>query len=240
MTDAAAADRLPSFVTVAPGVLAFQRALVWLAGASIAIVFVEPSPYELVTLITAVMFFATGLRLRLMFIPLVLLLVLLNIGYTIAAVPLLDQSNIASWIATSWYMAVTVIVFAMVLSEDTSARLDMLRRGLIVGAMIAALSAVAGYFNLVPGGRDLLTLYDRGRGTFKDPNVLGAFLILPSLFVLQSVVSDRFSKSLRSRDCTWRDGARDPAGVFPRRMGWAGSYVGFHAGNDGADQPLQR
>jgi hypothetical protein len=198
MTDAAAADDLPSFVTVTPGVLALQRALVWLAGASIAIVFVEPSPYELVTLVAAVLFFATGLRLRLMFIPLVLLLVLLNIGYTIAAAPLLDQSNIASWIATSWYMAATVIVFAMVLSEDTSARLDMLRRGLIVGAMIAAISAVAGYFNVVPGGHDLLTLYERGRGTFKDPNVLGAFLILPSLFVLQSVVSDRFAKSLRS------------------------------------------
>ena len=57
---------------------------------------------------------------------------------------------------------------------------------------------MAGYFNLVPGGRDLLTLYDRARGTFKDPNVLGAFLILPALFVLQSVVSDRLGKSLRS------------------------------------------
>jgi hypothetical protein len=52
--------------------------------------------------------------------------------------------------------------------------------------------------NLVPGGHDLLTLYDRARGTFKDPNVLGAFLILPALFVLQSVVSDRPGKSLRS------------------------------------------
>ena len=64
--------------------------------------------------------------------------------------------------------------FAMVISEDTEARLDMLRRGLIVGGLIAATSAVAGYFNLVPGGYDLLTLYGRGRGTFKDPNVLGA------------------------------------------------------------------
>ena len=87
-------------------------------------------------------------------------------------------------------MAVTVIFFAMVMSEDTEARLDMLRRGLIVGALIAALAGIAGYFNLVPGGRDLLTLYDRARGTFKDPNVLGAFLILPALFALQSVVSD--------------------------------------------------
>jgi hypothetical protein len=82
-----------------------------------------------------------------------------------------------------------------VLSEDTLARLDMLRRGLIVGAMIASLAAIGGYFNLVPGGHDLLTLYDRARGTFKDPNVLGAFLILPALFALQSVVTERFAKA---------------------------------------------
>jgi hypothetical protein len=86
----------------------------------------------------------------------------------------------------------------MVVSEDTEKRLDMLRRGLIAGAMIAATLAVAGYFNLVPGGRDVLTLYDRARGTFKDPNVLGAFLILPALFALQSVVSERFGKAFRS------------------------------------------
>jgi hypothetical protein len=85
----------------------------------------------------------------------------------------------------------------MVISEDTAARLDMLRRGLVVGAMIAATLGIAGYFNLVPGGHDLLTLYDRARGTFKDPNVFGAFLILPALLVLQSVVSDRFGKSFR-------------------------------------------
>jgi len=86
----------------------------------------------------------------------------------------------------------------MVVSEDTEARLEMLRRGLIVGAMIASLAAIGGFFNLVPGGHDLLTLYERGRGTFKDPNVLGAFLILPALFLLQSVVSDRPGKALGS------------------------------------------
>src|SRR5580700_9907229 len=196
MTYAATAEGFPS-VTAAPGVLALQRALVWLVGASGAIVFIEPSPYELVTLAATILFFATGLRLRLAFMPLLLLLVLLNIGYSIGAIPFIEQSDVANWIATSWYMAVTVIFFAMVVSEDTVARLDMLRRGLIVGGMIAALSGIAGYFNLVPGGHDLLTLYERARGTFKDPNVLGAFLILPSLFVLQSIVSDGFGKSFR-------------------------------------------
>jgi hypothetical protein len=135
---------------------------------------------------------------RLVFIPLLLLLFLLNLGYTISAIAVMDRPNVPNWVATSWYMAVTVIFFAMVISEDTAARLDMLRRGLIVGAMIAAIAGIAGYFNLVPGGRDLLTLYDRARGTFKDPNVFGAFLVLPALFALQSAVSDKLGKSFRN------------------------------------------
>jgi len=198
MAYAATAGEFPLPATAAPGVCALQRALIWLAGASVAIVFVEPSPYELVTATAIVLFFATGLRLRLAFMPLLALLVAVNVGYSIGAVPLLEQSVVFSWVATSWYMALTVIFFAMVLSEDTAARLDMLRRGLIVGAMIASVAAIGGYFNLVPGGHDLLTLYERARGTFKDPNVLGAFLILPALFALQSVVLDRFGKALRN------------------------------------------
>jgi hypothetical protein len=198
MSYTATAGDFSTSVTAAPRLVMLQRALVWLVGASGAIVFFEPSPYELATFVAAVIFIATGLRLRLVFMPLLLLLFLVNIGYTISAVPVLDKSEVANWIATSWYMAITVIFFAMVVSEDTAARLDMLRRGLIVGALIAATVGVAGYFNLVPGGHDLLTLYERARGTFKDPNVLGAFLILPALFVLQSVVSDRAGKAFRS------------------------------------------
>jgi hypothetical protein len=198
MAYTATAGGFPPSATSAPRVIALQRALVWLVGASGAIVFIEPSPYELMTLTAAVLFFATGLRLRLVFMPLLLLLFLLNVGYSIGAIPFLDKSEVANWIATSWYMAFTVIFFAMVVSEDTAARLDMLRRGLVVGALIAAVAGIAGYLNLVPGGHDLLTLYERARGTFKDPNVLGAFLILPALFVLQSVVSDGFGKSFCS------------------------------------------
>ena len=198
MAYAATVQGSHSLVTSAPRLLALQRALVWLVAASCAIVFVEPSPYELATLTAAVIFFATGLRLRLVFMPLLLLLSLINFGYCLGAIPFMDRSEVFSWVVTSWYMAFTVIFFAMVISEDTSARLDMLSRGLVVGALIAATSAIAGYFDLVPGGHDLLTLYERARGTFKDPNVLGAFLILPALFALQSVVSDNLRKSLRS------------------------------------------
>src|SRR5882762_3340333 len=105
---ATAEGSLPS-MTAAPGVLALQRAMVWLAGASVAIVFIEPSPYELVTLAAIIIFFATGLRLRLAFLPLLILLFLVNIGYTICAAYLMDKAEIANWILTSWYLGATVI-----------------------------------------------------------------------------------------------------------------------------------
>jgi hypothetical protein len=198
MAYTAAADGSFSPTISLPATAGLQRVMVWLLGASGAIVFIEPSPYELVTLFGMLVFFLTGMRLRLVFIPVALLLFLINIGYTISAADLLEKSEIVSWVLTSWYMAVTVLLFAMIVSEDTAARLDLLRRGLIAGGLIAALSGIAGYLNLVPGGHDLLTLYERARGTFKDPNVLGAFLILPGLFALQSVVSDPFGKAVRS------------------------------------------
>ncbi|WP_257165688.1 O-antigen ligase [Bradyrhizobium sp. SRS-191] len=198
MAYTAAAGEFASRPIAPPGVTALQRALVWMIGASGAIVFIEPSPYELATLASAAVFIATGIRLRAVFLPLLLLLFLVNLGYTISAVPLLGDSKIASWIATSWYMAVTAMLLAMVTAEDTAARLDMLRRGLVMGGAIAGLAGVAGYFHLVPGGYDLLTLYGRARGTFKDPNVLGAFLILPALLALQNVVTARLAATLRA------------------------------------------
>src|ERR1700737_4578662 len=96
MAYAATAGGYPSHLTAAPGVTALQRALVWLVGASGAIVFIEPSPYELVTLVAAVLFFATGLRLRLALMPLLLLLFLINIGYSIGAIPFLDKPETAN------------------------------------------------------------------------------------------------------------------------------------------------
>lgn len=180
------------------GVATAQRALLWLAGFCGAIAIVEPSPYEVVILAMTAFFAATGLRLRLVFLPLVGLLFMVNIGYSICAAYLMDQSEIVSWILTSWYMAITAIVFAMVMAEDTLARINALRRGLLAAAMLASLAGLVGYFHLIPGRPDAFTLYGRAAGTFKDPNVLGAFLILPALFALQSVVADPLAKASRS------------------------------------------
>lgn len=198
MTDFAASHGFLPPALVAPRVAALQRGLLWLVGCSGAVVFFEPSPYELTTLLAMIVLVTTGLSLRIAFLPLIAMLFLVNIGYTICAADLMNQSRIVTWILTSWYMAITAIFFAMAVAQDTAARLDFLRRGLIFGALVASLAGIAGYFKLFPGAYGLFTLYGRAMGPFKDPNVFSAFLVLPALLLLQSVVSDRFGKALRS------------------------------------------
>jgi O-antigen ligase len=48
----------------------------------------------------------------------------------------------------------------------------------------AALAAIVGYFSLLPGSHDLFTKFDRASGTFKDPNLLGPFLVAPILYLV--------------------------------------------------------
>jgi hypothetical protein len=196
MTDFAIAAA-PSPAT-APRLRALQLALLWFVGASGAIVFIEPSPYEFAILVSIVMFAASGLRITPALIVPIALLIGIEIGYTIGASDLLDDPIILNWLLTSWYMAITAMFFALVALNDTGDRIEALAKGYLVGGLIAALAGIAGYFNLVPGGGDLLTYAGRARGTFKDPNVLGAFLIFPATYALQRVIEGHFWSAVRN------------------------------------------
>jgi hypothetical protein len=169
-------------------------ALVGFAG---AFVFIEPSPYEVVALLTIIIFVMTGLTLRPALMPLMVLLILSNIGFSIAVIPLLDQSQPVTWVLVSWFMAVTAIFYAAALTTNTEARLRWLAAGYIGAALVASAAAVLGYFRLVPF-TDLFLLYGRARGTFNDPNVLGAFLIFPALLALQRMVLGTPAQALRA------------------------------------------
>jgi O-antigen ligase/polysaccharide polymerase Wzy-like membrane protein len=198
MTDLAIAAGTEPPAQTAPGIRTLQLRLLWLVGACGSIVFLEPSPYEVALVLAVVVFFATGVRLApVLQVPL-LLLTGINLGYSIGALELFGDPVVLSWILTSWYMAAAAIFFALVLSQDTAERLDALSRGYLVAAVIASLAAIAGYFNLIPGGADLLTYVGRARGTFKDPNVLGAFLIFPALYALQGTLEGSLRSALRN------------------------------------------
>jgi O-antigen ligase len=154
--------------------------LLWLVGATGSIVFIEPSPYELASFLAISVFVLGGLTLRPALLPLGVLLILINIGYSVSASALLGEKGVLAWVLTSWYLAATALFFAAMLGANTEARLAALTRGCLV--------AIVGYFRVFPSANELLLLYERARGTFKDPNVLGAFMVLPALLALQRII----------------------------------------------------
>jgi O-antigen ligase len=195
-----------SFVAAAPASVvtgprlsteALRGALLWLLAFSGAFVFIEPSPYEVVGLITIFVFALTGLSLARTLAPLLLLLVLLDIGYATALVQVINQPKPVIWVCVSVYLAVTAIFYAGMLGTNTERRLDSLMRGYVAAAVIASLVGIGAYFHMFGQASDMLLLYDRARGTFNDPNVLGAFVILPGLLAFQRVLVGRPSDILR-------------------------------------------
>jgi hypothetical protein len=171
--------------------------LLWLTGASGAIVFIEPSPYEVVSFLSLAIFAIGGLTLSAALMPLSVLLVLINVGYSVSGWTVIDDQGIAMWLLTSWYLAVTALFFAAVVGVNTEARLNALTRGCIIGGVVASLAAIIGYSRVFSSLNDLLLLYDRARGTFKDPNVLGAFLVFPTLLALQPVIAGRLREAAK-------------------------------------------
>jgi O-antigen ligase len=162
-----------------------------LTGFSGAFVFIEPSPYEFVAIITGLLFLLLGMSARPALLPLLLLLVVMNIGYSIAVVPVSDQSKPVTWVFVSAFLAATAIFYAAMVGTNTQWRLSLLLRGYLAAALVAALAALSGYFHLFGSASDIFVLYGRARGTFNDPNVLGAFLILPALLLFQRVMAGR-------------------------------------------------
>src|SRR5882724_3918949 len=114
-----------------------RGALLWLFGFSGAFVFIEPSPYEIVGLITIFLFAVTGLSLRSALVPLLLFLLLLNVGYTGSVVQVSDQSKPVIWVMVSAFLAVTALFYAAMLGTNTQHRLELLMRGYLAAAMVA-------------------------------------------------------------------------------------------------------
>lgn len=162
----------------------------WLIGFSGGFVVIEPAPYEFIIALAAVLFFATGMKLRAAHLPLLILLALSNIGYLIAVVPVVSAEGTVTWTAISCFMSATALFLALAMGEDTATRLDRLLKGYLAVAVLLSLFGILTYFHLLPGS-DIFLFGQRSRATFKDPNVLAAFLVLPAMLAVQRMMLGR-------------------------------------------------
>jgi len=191
----AIAAALPAQTAAGPriAVETVRLGLLWLMGFAGAFVFVEPGPYEVIGVITIVLFAVTGLPVGRALAPLIVLLLLLNVGYAFAVMQVGDQSKPVIWVMVSAFLAATAVFYAAMLGDNTERRLTLLMRGYLAAALVTSLIGIGAYFHAFGGLSDLFMLYGRARGTFNDPNVLGAFLVLPAIMVFQRVLAGRMA-----------------------------------------------
>src|SRR5437868_4472529 len=81
-----------------------RGALLWLTGFCGAFVFMEPSPYEVAAVLVISTFLLTGLTLRPALMPLILMVIVYDIGFAIAALQVVDQQKAVVWVSVSWYL----------------------------------------------------------------------------------------------------------------------------------------
>jgi len=164
-----------------------QRGLLWLMLASSWFVIIEPAPYEILFVITLFVMLPTGLRFHRAIMPLLLFLMLYNIGGAFSMLPVSGEENVKQFFIVSVYMATTSIFFAAVLSDDTEKRIAIIKNGYIIAAVLGSIMGMIGYFNIA-GMAEAWAPIQRAQGTFKDPNVLSTFLIAPAIFLIQDLM----------------------------------------------------
>lgn len=157
---------------------------VWLMFASSFYVAVEPAPSDLLFLVVLACFLGSGLTLSAVHVPLILFLLLYNLGGFFSFLQVADDQKSRMFVITSFYMAFSAIFFAFYVAHDPLRRMAIIRNALVIAAVIASFLGVLGYFN-VAGLGSAFSLYWRAVGTFKDPNVFATYLLFPGVMLVQ-------------------------------------------------------
>ncbi len=149
---------------------------------------IEPSPYDFLALITVPLWFFGGFRLHHSLMLILITWILYTIIGFIALTPYWHEPDPSLFQLQSLFLLVTVGFFSVYFSERTETRVEIAMIGYTCSALLAALVGIVGYMN-IPGLGEFGTMYEgRASGTFKDPNVLGSFLILAITFLVSKLL----------------------------------------------------
>jgi O-antigen ligase len=192
VTDLALAPpRRPSLLQAFP-LGALVNGFFWLTVASGSIVFVEPSPYDLLFLITLMLWLARGFTLHRATTPFLLLLSLWVLGGYISLIPYWNEADPVDFMVHTLFIATTGVFYALFTAQDTRRRLGLLLNAYTFSCVIAAAIAVVSWFGAFGAGEDWIK-DGRAMAPFKDPNVLGSYLVLGALTLTQRLLLGRLA-----------------------------------------------
>jgi hypothetical protein len=180
---------------ISGGLRRLVLALVWVVIASSRIVIAEPATADGLMLGAVLVLPLVGMA------PLTPGLGLyLGMWMTIVAAGLIaaTQAGAAtvpmSHMGITFYLSLSSLVIAGFVAGRPAKNVRLIMSAYVFAALVAAIVAIIGYFSLLPGA-EIFTEYGRARGTFKDPNVLGAFLVPAVLYAFNAMVTVRGRKA---------------------------------------------
>lgn len=152
-----------------------------------AIALVEPSPYDFASIVAMGLWLLGGFRIGATALLFIALIAIYNFGGFVSLVPYLDEPIPTLFMLQSLYLAITAVFFVLFFSENTAARATLCLRAYAASTVVAAVCGILGYFDVAHLGT-LFSMYGRASGTFKDPNVLGSYLIMGALYFMQRLL----------------------------------------------------
>ena len=149
----------------------------WLLLASSSIVLVEPAPFDAISVGLLLTLPALGLRLPTGIGTPAVLLGLYLLGNVIAAIGTENPYETFKplWIRT--FLVLTWVLLTCLISESPRRVVSVILSGWLVAALATLAFGFVGYSGLSPAIAEAALMYGRVRGTFKDPNVYGPFLV---------------------------------------------------------------
>ncbi|MBC8038318.1 MAG: hypothetical protein H7X89_13985, partial [Rhizobiales bacterium] len=161
-----------------------QAASVWLMMASSFFVSIEPAPCDVLFLVALVLFAVSGLQISALVLPMIVYLLVYNLGGFISFLGVPNLQEAGMFVITSVYMAVSAVFFALYVTPDPVRRMAVFTNGYVIGAVVASVIGMIGYFDVAGLGPTLAPI-ERAQGAFKDPNVLSTYLIFPGVVLMQ-------------------------------------------------------
>ncbi|SNB82219.1 hypothetical protein SAMN06265338_1192 [Rhodoblastus acidophilus] len=166
-----------------------EESLFWLTVASGSVVFIEPAPYDLLILVTIGVWAWRGFSIHRTVLPLVILLSAWTLGGFIGLIPYWNEPDPSLYMYNTLYLSITCLFFAFFLYQRTTRRLQLLFSAYIVSCVIAGAAAILSW--VANFGLEELQSAERATAFFKDPNVLGSYMIIGFLALTQRLLLGR-------------------------------------------------
>ena len=204
---------------------------VWTFVACGAVALIEPSPYDFASFVAIPLWAIGGFTIHRSFVVFYFLLVLFAVFGFLALLPYWNNSDAVVYQYQTAYLTVTGLFFALYVADRAPARGELILKGYVAGALIASLCGVIGYFDIAGLG-ETFSRYGRASGTFKDPNVLGSFVILAALYLTAESPVASGAQLRRHASRADRHRSRHLPFVFARIVGGDDLLHGVHDGGD--------